>query len=776
MPRQTSAFEINRFIAGLITDANPLTFPDNASLQEENFVLNIDGSRRRRLGLDFEDGFEEITTTIADAASIEPAFSSYKWDNAGGDAERSILVVQVGTEIKFFDLASNPISANLIDTYDFSSASAQQVFSYATVDGILVVATGTKQPVSFEFIYPSTITATVQTLLVRDTFGVEDVISVDLFDNLNRRPSSTTDAHTYNLRNMTWAIPRVMSNTETVDDTITHFFANSSSKYPSLSDSVIEALYPDPTDTDNRTVDRFFAADLVKSPVGNFRAPMGFFIIDALERGTSRLAQEAALRAEYTQLDFSVTTLPEDTTPGGPTCISEFAGRVFYGGFSGEVTDGDKRSPRMSSYILFSQLVKNTADISACYQDGDPTNKEAPDVIATDGGFIRINEAYGILALKNVGTSLLVCAKNGVWRVYGGSEYGFDATNYVVERITDHGISSVDSLVVVDNTIMFWGQDGIYHVHTGQNGGWLAENISYGNVQRLYEEIPIIEKRSAKGSYDNFERKVRWVYYNRLSDDTETKELVLDINLKAYYLNAIKQFDNTAFPRLLAPFPINPYQVIINTQDVVVNTEIVQVNGEDVVVAAENIFGNSIKEVAYLVVTEIDPVVKYTFAIFRDPEWREWKSVDDVGVDAAAFVVTGYLADAGNQQGKDFIRQKQVPYLFVHCNRTETGFFEDINGDLYPSNPSSCIVQARWEWSDSANSKRWGNPFQAYRYKRFYMPSGPNDPYDTGFATVVTKNRLRGSGKVLSLKFSTEPYNDLHLYGWSIVGSVAGNV
>ena len=56
------------------------------------------------------------------------------------------------------------------------------------------------------------------------------------------------------------------------------------------------------------------------------------------------------------------------------------------------------------------------------------------------------------------------------------------------------------------------------------------------------------------------------------------------------------------------------------------------------------------------------------------------------------------------------------------------------------------------------------------------MPSGPNDPFDTGFATVVTKNRLRGSGKVLSLKFSTEPYNDLHLYGWSIVGSVAGNV
>lgn len=131
------------------------------------------------------------------------------------------------------------------------------------------------------------------------------------------------------------------------------------------------------------------------------------------------------------------------------------------------------------------------------------------------------------------------------------------------------------------------------------------------------------------------------------------------------------------------------------------------------VISAENILVVLLRKSFTSVATEIDPVVKYTFAIYRDPEWRDWKSVDDVGVDAAAYVVTGYMADAPNQQGKDFIRQKQISYLFVHCNRTENGFFEDINGDLYPSNPSSCLVQARWEWSDSANSNRWGREFQA---------------------------------------------------------------
>jgi hypothetical protein len=773
MARTTTAIEVNKFIAGLITDANPLTFPANASLEEENMVLNIDGSRQRRLGLDLEEDFVEVTTTITNADTTEPAFSSYKWDNAGGDPDKSLLVIQVGKEVKFFDLDTSPISNNLIYTYVFSSADETQNFSYAVVDGILVVTTGIKAVTSFEFSAPSTVTVSSTNLLIRDFFGVEDVISVNLYDRLDVRPSSTTNAHTYNLRNSTWAIPRPQSNTEAVEDTITHFRTKSSNLYPSNSDSVNAALYADPNDTDARTLPRFFADDLVKNPRGTVAAATGYFIIDALERGPSRLAKEAELRANYTQLDFSVTDLPDDTTPGGPKCVSEFAGRVFYAGFSGEVSDGDNRSPRMSSYILFSQLVKSVDDIKKCYQEGDPTNKDSPDIVATDGGYLRVNEAYGIQTLINVGSSLLILAKNGVWRLSGGSDYGFDATNFLVEKITDHGIVSLDSVITVDNTIMFWGEDGIYHVYQGQ-GGWVAENVTFGRIQTLYEEIPIADKRKAKGKFDNFERKVRWIYYNRIADNTETKELILDTNLKAFYVNAIKQFDDTALPRLLAPFTVNPYQITLNTTPVVVNTEAVEVNGEEVVYPIPNVLGNAIKEIGYLVVTELTPVVKYSFAFYRNPNFRDWYSIDSVGVDASAFVVTGYVAPSN--EGEDFVRNKGVPYLFVHCKRTENGFEEDINEDIIPINQSSCLVQARWEWSNSSSSNRWGNVFQAYRYKRLYFPVDALDTFDTGFATIVTKNKLRGKGKVLSLKFSTEENKNLHLYGWSIIMSIAGNV
>jgi len=774
MARSSSAIEVNQFIAGLVTDANPLTFPDNASLDEENMVLNIDGSRQRRLGLDFEEFSTPVTTSISNASTTEPAFSSYKWNNAGGDSDKSLLVIQIGSEIKFFDLDYTPISAGFISTYDFGSADDTQNFSYATVDGVLVVATGIKEVTTFTYTSPSTITSSTNTLMIRDLFGVADTISVDLYDRLDVRPSSTTNAHTYNLRNQTWAIPRVQGNNETTDDPITYFRTQSGNLYPSNSDTVNSALYADPNDTDARTTERFFAADLFKNPRGTVTAPQGYFIIDALARGTSRLAREAELRSTYSQLDFAVSTLPADTTPGGPICVSEFAGRIFYGGFSGVITDGDSRSPRMSSYILFSRLVDSVNDITKCYQEGDPTSKDQPDLVATDGGFFRINEAYGIQALVNVGTSLLILAKNGVWRIYGGSDYGFDATNYVVERITDHGIVSLDSVVVVDNTIMFWGEDGIYHVHVADNGTWVAENITFGRVQNLYEGINIADKRKAKGRFDNFERKVRWVYYNRLSDTTETKELILDTNIKAFYVNSIKQFENTAIPRLLAPFTVNPYQITLDETPVVVNTVQVQVNGDDVVYPIENVLGNSIREIGYLVVTALTPTLEYAFAFYRNPDFRDWYSVDEVGVDAAAYVVTGYAADGPG--GKDYMRKKAVPYLFVHCRRTETGFGETIDGDLEPLNASSCIVQARWEWSDSDSSNRWGRPFQAYRYRRVFFPEDSLDTYDTGFSTIVTKNKLRGSGKVLSLKFSTEPYKNLHLYGWSMIMSIAGNV
>lgn len=751
MPRQSLPLEFNKFSAGLVTDASPLTNIPNSSLDENNFVLNVDGSRRRRLGMNYESGFVKQNTTVS-AFSDNVAVTSYEWKNAGGLPEQNLLAVQVGNEVKVYDLSTTPISNNLIYTNKFTSASVSQNFSYAVVDGLLVITTGEKAANILTFTSPSTVTLTTSTLYVRDFFGIADTISgIDLYDGVNVtvRPTSITDVHVYNLRNQTFGVPRLAPGTATTTtDPIDDFFTSTTNKYPSNSDNVNEDLFPDTGSSGNKTVDRFWADNLKNNPLGTEKAPQGYFIIDALARGVDRLAKVQANNLKYNNLAHSVTTLPVDTTPGGPTVVGQFAGRVFFGGFSGNVTSGDALSPRMSSYILFSQIVNSTNDIGRCYQVGDPTSKVDPDLVDTDGGYLRVNGAYGVKALINVGSSLLVIAANGVWRIYGGNDSSFSATNYVVEKICDHGVNSSDSIVTVDTSIMYWGGDGIYHIHTDQFGSYVADNISYGHIQTLFNSIAVDDRDNASGSYDTYDRKVRWLYHDRVTDTAPTKELILDVGLKAFYVNTINSIATTT-PRIIGYYTGPAYTIDAIT-----------------------------RETQYVVATNISSNVQYTFAQYNDQTFNDWVSENGVGVDSPGYMVTCQqaLVIVGYSARDDFMREKGVPYIFVHQERTEDGFTLDGNGDLIPTNQSSCLMQAQWEWSNSANSNRWGKTYQVYRYKKMYSPSGVDDPFDTGFATIVTRNRLRGSGKVVSIKFSTEPNRDCHIYGWSLMLESNGNV
>jgi hypothetical protein len=770
--RTSSAVEVNKFNAGLVTDASPLTAPDNSSLEEDNMVLNIDGSRQRRLGLDYEDGFQLVNTVIPNSPLSQIAINSYRWENAGGDPEKNLTVVQFGNEFKVFDLSVTPTSAGLIFTHLFVGVSTSQSLSFAVVDGLLIAVTGAKEVFTFTYKSPSTITFTTSSLLIRDFFGVEDIdagVDITRGSAVQNRPLTLSQNHLYNLRNQSFGLQRINGNNENLADPIFAFTDQSAGVFPSNSDSVIEALYPDASDTDNRTVDRFFAKNLFSNPLGTTRAAQGYFIIDALERGSSRLSNDVENLARNPQLVSSLSNLPTDITPGGATTITEFAGRAWYGGFSGQVVDGDAKSPRMSSYILFSKIVDSAEDINLCYQEGDPTSKNNADVVDTDGGFIRINEAYGIKRLLNLGSSIMIIATNGVWRIVGGTDKGFTATNFTVEKITDRGCTAADSLAIVDGGFMFWGDDGIYHVHTDQFGGWVAENISFGRIQKLYDKINIEDKRFVKGAYDNYERKVRWLYYNRTIDTSFTKELVLDLTLKAYYVNTIKKVGTQNFPKAVGIYTGQPYSVTVDDVIVLADVDEVLVGSESVVVESTTKFGISQREIGYLVVTSESPIIQYTFAQYSNSGFRDWYSYDNVGADAEAFVVTSHLS------GGDFQRDKQIPYITVHSRRTENGF-QQIGDNLVPINESSCMLQARWDWSNTNSTGKWGREFQAYRYRKLYIPVDATDLYDNGFETVVTRNKLRGNGKVVSLKFRTEPYKNLHLYGWSMIFSVAGTI
>ena len=151
-------------------------------------------------------------------------------------------------------------------------------------------------------------------------------------------------------------------------------------------------------------------------------------------------------------------------------------------------------------------------------------------------------------------------------------------------------------------------------------------------------------------------------------------------------------------------------------EDVVVGSDQVQVSGVDVIVTGSSATSVT-REIQYVIVTNVDTVIKYTFGLYRDTTWKDFVSFDSTGVDAPAYLVTGYLS------GGDFQRRKQIPYMNVYFNQTEDGFEEDINGDFVPTNQSSCKIQTQWDWTDSVDSNRWSPEFQAYRLNRLYFPS-----------------------------------------------------
>lgn len=772
MTRQINSIEVSTFVAGLVTEASPLTFPPNASLDEDNFVLNRDGSRQRRLGMDLEESFIDVVTSVTLPDDGNVATTSVRWSNAGGNPDKDLIALQVGNELRFFDADSMPMSSGLIHTKIFDGVTITQQFSYAVVDGTLVVVTGRKEITVFKYA-GGVVTSADSILYVRDQFGLTDIVAgVNLRqgNGVTIRPTVKTDAHIYNLRNQTFAQPRKVIGPEIIRDTIQEFFQRSGSKYPSTSDAVPLALYSDSADDDDRNSERFDAKSLIASPIGTFPAAKGYFIIDAMARGVSRLTEYNKLMAQYPELTIGITTLPLDTTPGGPSVVSEYAGRVFYAGFSGEITDPDDNSPRLSSYVLFSQLVEDPTNITTCYQDGDPTSKETPDLLDTDGGFIRIEGAYNIVRLINVGDALAVLAANGVWLIQGGSDYGFKATNYLTTKVTNHGCDSPGSVVVVDNTFMFWSDDGIYNVAPNQFGDYIAENITQKTIQKYYDLIDGLDRRACKGVYDTYDKKVRWLYGGRINSFIKAKELILDTTIGAFYPATIEQVsEGNRLPLPLSGIIVPPFRTVEVNVPVTVNTVPVTVASSPVTVS-NNITQTTTKEVIYAILTGIAPTLKFTFGSYRDQFHRDWRSVDGVGVDAESFLLTGYLS------GGDYQRAKQAPYLTAHFNKTEDGFSTDINGDIFPTNPSSCLIQAQWDWANSANSGKWGREFQAYRFRRHYMPASDADTFDNGYATVQSRNKLRGQGKVLSLLFKSEPDKHMHLLGWSMIMGSNSNV
>ena len=553
----------------------------------------------------------------------------------------------------------------------------------------------------------------------------------------------------YNLYNRGWGDLRKDENGAKVSP-LAKFLATYS-KYPSHDESVYTALQLNPGYFDGdrwqKAWERLYPElwDDSKDSESSIQAAAGKAIIPVIYRGKGRwnwYCRNVRGRGN----NPSISSIKNDYTKGGPSCCCDYAGHMFYGGFSNENRNSDDCAPFLGSYIFFSRIVRNYEDLGKCYQEGDPSSRVEADIVDTDGGFIRVSGAEGIVKMRQCSKGLLIFAQNGVWMLMGGSDYGFTATNHKIQKLTSYGVNHVDSICGDGDGWCYFSDEGIMQLYPDQFGDMQVNNISFNTVHTLFHAYDF-PRYGVIGSYDPVAKQHHWMVECNTNYSTE---LILNLDYKCFTQNV---FYNTNNRLVMCPLSFDEsFETGINSS---------------------SDYRNHITT-AYLCKDEGEYRVGYCGNIHY---------LDFGNRDAKAYMMSGpnNLGDVGVY--------KQTPWLNMYLINTEK---EDTADN--PINKSSCKVRVAWDWTmrhdimwtgdedeDARvayeqemrqNIHRWSVSFETYRHRQPKMLTERSMLPAYG-ELVESRSKLRGRGKVFSLICETNTGKDCRIAGMNI--TVNGN-
>lgn len=688
-------------IGGIITEAGALNFPDGASSDEINMDVNNQKTRVRRLGMDYEASAVLTSFGLAGTFVSGAAVSTFAWKVIGGNAAINFQVVQVGDRLYFYDLASQPLSLGLkgfqvnLNSFAHGAASAVRTerVSMDAGTGFLFVASSKIKPFFVTFDEDAdSINSTEIVLQVRDFEGIDDGTEPDF-----EPPTTLTDQHRYNLRNQGWISPG-----NSIADPITAYFT-STSEYPPRSKQ---------WHTAKNTTDDFDPAALAKQFAGNTNAPRGHFLLTVLSEDRSTVS--------------GVGSFPIVKKDVGPSSVAFFAGRVWY-------TLGDS--------VYYSQYIERDAQIGRCYQEQDPTAETLNEVVETDGGRIFIPKMGQGKAMFVSGNSIIVFASNGIWGISGSLGTGFSSKDFAVDKISDTGIASPDTLVDIKGTPVWWAKTGIYTIGRSETTDRLVANsLSDETIKKYYDDIPEVSREFAAGGYDTLTKKVQWLWKSvATTDDRHMYDmiLVLDTATGGFYPQKVETLTNES-PWVSAVFASEAAAEAVTFNNVVTSTgdNVVTASGDNVVSRVTGVSAAT-SQIRYLA---FEPdigtsSVEWTFSALNNVSFLDWQAKDSIGKDPMAFLITGPITES-ELNGKKLINQVQV-------------FSPNAAG-------AKMSIQAQWDWTTSGNSGRWTKPRECYRNIK------------TTQEIHVSKHKAPGRGKSIKWRFESRVGAPMLLSGWSV--------
>jgi hypothetical protein len=215
-------------------------------------------------------------------------------------------------------------------------------------------------------------------------------------------------------------------------------------------------------------------------------------------------------RLAITEIEFyrveetGIAASDDIVTVKRPTTCEFFQGRIFYSGVEEQ---------NLSSNVYFSQIAEKREQYGLCYQKNDPTSEDLPDLLADDGGVIKIPDAGVINKLFQVQQALLVLATNGVWIIQGSAGAPFLATDYEVRKISSSGTNSPLSVASYRGTPLWWGSEGIHTIkYEADYGSYIVQNITENTIQELVDDVGTLNKSFVKGTCDTVDSIVYWLY------------------------------------------------------------------------------------------------------------------------------------------------------------------------------------------------------------------------------------------------------------------------
>ena len=751
MPQQLNQVTVNKLIKGLITEAGELSFPEDATIDELNCVLDKDGSRRRRLGL------EKLASSsaLSNVGSDKINYSYFTWKNAGGTVGLDILVLQVGDKVSFFDLSATPLtsgeksfSINLTSYSPYGYTSLNALNQYAQIFGALIISNP----------YTETLVVTydfgTDTITVREIdFRVRDFEWQSDYDQLDRSiPVATvSDRRKYDTYNAGWWNGTGSTSLNTFIGTDTTAAEGGlggvvgTTRYDTPATAgTLGKHYPPltiPWFAGKNASGAFSIADWINvqqgsSVTGNGTFKLNFFYKDrALASGLSSLNLEEETERFRT--------------------VQAFAGRIFYAGLG---------AGKNSGKILYSQLVLNVANetlsttLGQCMQQNDPTSEYLSDLLDTDGGVIDIVEAVNIKRIHAFNDSLFVFAENGVWQI-SGIDGRFSPASYFIRKISAVGIESPSSLVSVENVHFWWSKHGIHTLSFDESSGFpIEQNLTNETIQTFYDNIDATAKDSVVADYDSFNKKIFWMYHEKDSDTVEARNviLVLDIPLKAFYPWTVEGNSTTY---VIGSFYTNPIPTFTVEENVTNNSLV------NVTTGAGNVFTRTINN-GNSVDTRLVIVYTYNGAIYMG-QFSSITMTDFVGSLPTPLPYSSYFETAYNFIG-DLTLKKNSPFITVYLRSTEEGFTGNSTIGYTPINPSSLTVTPFWDFKSQGGSAQ-----QCYRIKPFVVVDETDLTSNQQDRTVqTTRLKLRGRGRSVRLRFESEEGKNFIFLGYGMIVAV----